>query len=348
MSEGGLNIMSDTVSRQEELIAEVEKVYKRYQEFGEKGHLLDKLNPFKNYQHLKVLNDLQKAHEAAGLDDVYGGDYAVSLGMAKDRMRASGIEFPEERVALSDQEYANKESEIKALRAEMEGKYFAQDALMNERSGLSKINPKHLLASAKVVKGFDELNQMLKGSVESINIYDAKMMLSIIDENIEKAGVDMEAYNAQLKNTLNEELEQEATIEEGANGIEKEAGKGELTPLEVYKEKMKAEFDVLDASEVRGVYRVKVRQSLAEQTQLNEGHQEMVDHPEIGLEDKVDVLTEVAARKVGLDLPEHSNSDNLMVRTTAYSMAMEEKLKTCEIELDKGPSMEMEDHTLSR
>ncbi|MAI08917.1 MAG: hypothetical protein CMF61_08170 [Magnetococcales bacterium] len=347
MSERNLNIMSDTVSRQEERLAEVEKVFKRYQEFGEKGRLLDKLNPVKNYQQLKALNDLQKAHEAAGLDDVYGGDYAVSLGMAKDRMRASGIEFPEERVTLSDQEYANKESEIKALRAEMEGKYFAQDALMSERSGLSKINPKHMLASAKVVKGFDELNQMLKGSVESVNIYDAKMMLSIIDENIEKAGVDMEAYNAQLENNLNEALEQEASME-GSNGIEKGAEKGDLTPLEVYKEEVQAEFDVLDANEVRGVYRVKVRQSLAEQTQLDEGHQEMVDHPEIGLEDKVNVLTEVAAGKVGLDLPEHSNSDNLMERTTAYSMAMEEKLKTCEGKLDKGPSMEMEDHTLSR
>lgn len=326
--EGIENSMVETVSRQEQRDKEIESVFERYKAHSEKGGLFDKLNPLKAYQQYKALESLQKASDAKGLDDTYGGDYATNLGMAKSRLQASGVEFPEEKPTLTDEQYAEKKAEIDAIKAKMEEKYFAQDALASERSMMSKVNPKHVMASAKVIKGFDELNQMLKGAVEDIHIYDAKMMLSMIDENIEKAGIDMEAYNARVEEQLSQHKAPEYTLDEESESLAK--GSEELSPLESYKKELESEFEVVDQEQVRGVYRIKVRQSMAEQVELEAGHSEMVNHPEIDLEDKIDALTEVAAKKAGIEIPEHSKSDVVLDRVNEYSQAMDEKLKTPE------------------
>ncbi len=300
--------------------------------------LLHRYNPFSLYKQIKAMDELSIANDITH-ENGNGGDFAMAYGNAKALLARSGVKFPKEPIQRTPEQLEQHTQSVEDLKEEVEQKFFAQKGLAGERSMLSKMNPAHALASERVFRGFDKLNEMLKASPENVSLIDAKFLLSQIEENIEKSGVDLERYNERAEQALyNKEENAALNVDEVVLQPDLEPVE-ELSPQEVYKKDLERQFDVIAKEEVKGVYRIKVRQAVAEQELVEAGALDMVEHPEVGLEDKVETLTHVAAARVGLEAPEKSEQENVLDRVREYSSAMEEQLSTIE---PKDLSMEVE------
>lgn len=304
---------------------------------GESEQVLDGYNPLALRKHTKAMDELSKANIIAQ-ENGNAGDFAMAYNNAKALLARAGVQF-DESIQRTPEQLERHTQDVESLREEVEQKFFAQKGLAGERSMLSKMNPAHALASERVFRGFDKLNEMLKQSPEMVSTHDAKKLLSQIEENIEKSGVDLEQYNERAEQALYNKEENaalntdEVVLQPDLEHVE------ELSPQEVYKKDLEQQFDVIAKEEVKGVYRIKVRQAVAEQELVEAGALDMVEHPEVGLEDKVETLTHVAAARVGLEAPEKSEQENVLDRVREYSSAMEEQLSIIE---PKDLSMEVE------
>ncbi|MEC8467858.1 MAG: hypothetical protein VXY83_05805, partial [Pseudomonadota bacterium] len=155
--------------------------------------LLHRYNPFSLYKQVKAMDELSIANDIAH-ENGNGGDFAMAYGNAKALLALSGVKFPKEPIQRTSEQLEQHIQGVEDLKEEVEQKYFAQKELAAERSMLSKINPARVLASERVFKGFDKLNEMLKQEPEMVSTLDAKYLLSQIEGDIEKTGIDLEQY----------------------------------------------------------------------------------------------------------------------------------------------------------
>lgn len=240
-------------------------------------------------------DNLEKANEAH--KEGKGVDYQYHAARATSAARRMGLDLnqpQEDKPQLSAEQLEQKQARILEVKNELEGKYKAYQEVRENRSVLQKFNPVNRFNSAKALDRIAEVNDMLKGDPSEVNINDAKIGLSLFEASIEKMGVDLEEFNAKA-DTFSQQLKDEESLEKAEEG---------LSPKEEYRKALEEELEVVGLEEVGGKYRVTVRQSLAEQDLIDEGHPELVENPELEPMDKISIATEVTAEKLGVDAPE--------------------------------------------
>lgn len=280
-------------------------------------------------------------HHAKDEADISKRSY-IERGVPEDRIEAQqafddnitanlgkGLETPAETQPVIEtkdfSELSSDEQKVELYKATVEEHFEAYDKLRNDQNLLGKLKfaipGHHSQALASIAKA----NEMLKEPASEINMNDVAVTLSLSKDHLEKAGVDVIAMQegidtrqediqnlegveqAQSHNpepSLNSDTPEVDVQELASEGISDIPVEESLTPEEAYKQKLEQQYEAIEVEQIAGVYKIKVRQNLAEQKLMDEGHPELVEDPEVNSMEKIGIATQVTAEKFGIEMPE--------------------------------------------
>jgi hypothetical protein len=354
--------ISDKVDRHaqaERYKVEVEAQMSAYEAFEESQGLLGKLkfnlpgNGKLALSGISAANDMLKKPA----DEINMNDVAIVLSKTKDHLEKAGVDVNalQEAVDTRRSELTGKEDlspvqeepatsveepveELEETLGFIQPEDFAVMAMgTTEEREISQ----HPADIQEILNKVDRHAQETKGVSleEMVTIERAKMQ-----EAREKVG--FEPINAQAEEPI-VEMNSEALAVELETEIE------EVTLEEAYKQKLTEQFDTVEVSEISGVYKIKVRQSIAEQKLLDDGYPELVEDPEMKPMEKVGIATEVVCEKTGIEMPvvpdEGLTPDNVQEFTNDFTATLSDDRNYAEVKMTmsiEGQGVKLDDRSL--
>ena len=114
----------------------------------------------------------------------------------------------------------------------------------------------------------------------------------------------------------------------------------ELSPEDQFRLNIEEEFSSLEAEDVQRVYNNKVRQTLAEDAMVKQGHTDGIENPEVDSMEKGGIATQVLSEKMGVEMPELPDEGLTVENVKDYTNAFSDSLSNKQIE--SGVSLQME------